>query len=64
MKYETNKPNRMRRHYRARQPKNIVMMIEEELILTQCLDCGLFQKNIYTIICKSAKGSCLSEHRR
>jgi hypothetical protein len=52
--FDTNKPDRMRRHYRARHPNDIVI-IEEEGILPQCLDCGLFQKNVYTEKHKSSE---------
>jgi hypothetical protein len=45
--YSTNKRDRMRRHFRARHP-NDVIVIEEEGLLPQCPQCGLYQQNAHT----------------
>jgi hypothetical protein len=45
--YETHNRERIRRHFRARHPNDIII-IQQEGLLPQCTNCGLFQKNVKT----------------
>jgi hypothetical protein len=41
--YSTIKRDRMRKHFRAHHP-NDIMIIQQEGLLPQCTNCGIFQK--------------------
>jgi hypothetical protein len=45
--YAKNKRDYMRKHFRTRHPQDIIV-IQEEGLLPQCNNCGIFQNNVHT----------------
>ena len=46
--FNTNNKTRLRKHFRARHPEHIIIIVQEGL-LPQCEECGIFQRNVNTM---------------
>jgi hypothetical protein len=49
--YATKNRESLRNHFRTRHPRSITI-IQEEVLLPQCTNCGIFKKNAHTTTCK------------
>jgi hypothetical protein len=52
--YESHRKERMRQHFQLRHSNNIII-IQQECLLLQCINCGLFQQNVNMEQHKQAK---------